>query len=70
MECPICSQKVTDASPSKARPFCSMRCKAVDLGRWMAEDYTISESLFPGAESDDSNSNEEGATDGKKDLLH
>ncbi len=26
-------------------PFCGQRCKMADLGRWMLEDYTISEPL-------------------------
>jgi uncharacterized protein len=28
-------------------PFCSERCQLVDLGRWFAEDYRISEPLRP-----------------------
>jgi endogenous inhibitor of DNA gyrase (YacG/DUF329 family) len=28
-------------------PFCSNRCQLVDLGRWFAEDYRISEPLRP-----------------------
>jgi endogenous inhibitor of DNA gyrase (YacG/DUF329 family) len=28
-------------------PFCSDRCQLVDLGRWFAEDYRISEPLRP-----------------------
>lgn len=35
--CPICG-KPTDA---EQRPFCSPRCKAVDLGRWFSEDYKL-----------------------------
>ncbi|MBL7664936.1 MAG: DNA gyrase inhibitor YacG [Bacteriovoracaceae bacterium] len=26
---------------SKFRPFCSERCKMVDLGRWLSEEYAI-----------------------------
>ncbi|MFO0725606.1 MAG: DNA gyrase inhibitor YacG [Myxococcota bacterium] len=41
--CPICRQPV----PADARdlPFCSPRCKTVDLGRWLNEDYKISSPL-------------------------
>ena len=28
-------------------PFCSVRCKRVDLGNWFTEDYKISEPLTP-----------------------
>ncbi|MBA4749867.1 MAG: DNA gyrase inhibitor YacG [Alphaproteobacteria bacterium] len=35
--CPLC-QKPTDHA---FRPFCSSRCKQVDLGRWFQEAYCI-----------------------------
>lgn len=37
--CPICREPV----PSEARdaPFCSPRCKNIDLGRWLNEEYRI-----------------------------
>jgi hypothetical protein len=28
-------------------PFCSERCKLVDLGKWLGEEYRISEPLQP-----------------------
>ena len=31
-------------------PFCSARCKAIDLGKWFNEEYRISTSV-PGAEA-------------------
>ncbi len=37
--CPICRAKVTDDSP--ARPFCSARCRLVDLGNWLGGRYRI-----------------------------
>ena len=45
--CPICGNKVTAASKDELpyRPFCSERCKRVDLGRWLSGEYVISESL-------------------------
>ena len=71
MECPICKAAITDKSDSRARPFCSMRCKAVDLGKWIAEDYTISEPLFPTKQQDDNDpSANQGAKNGNSDLLH
>lgn len=35
--CPVCGKP---AQPS-ARPFCSPRCRAVDLGRWLGETYAV-----------------------------
>ena len=30
-------------------PFCSERCKLIDLGKWASEEYVISTPLEPGA---------------------
>ncbi len=38
--CPICKKPV-DFSKSPFRPFCSKRCKMIDLGSWFKEDYRI-----------------------------
>lgn len=40
VRCPICKSAV-DAD-AKSRPFCSLRCKEIDLGRWLNEEYFIS----------------------------
>lgn len=40
VKCPICREKV-DASTEFA-PFCSKRCKTIDLGKWVSGDYKIS----------------------------
>jgi uncharacterized protein len=37
MACPVCG-KPADA---KHRPFCSPRCKDVDLARWLGDGYRI-----------------------------
>jgi uncharacterized protein len=42
--CPTCRQKgAWFATPFG--PFCSERCKMVDLGRWLGEDYRIASPL-------------------------
>jgi endogenous inhibitor of DNA gyrase (YacG/DUF329 family) len=28
-------------------PFCSDRCKLIDLGKWLGEEYKVSEPLRP-----------------------
>jgi hypothetical protein len=35
--CPICGKPASDAT----RPFCSPRCRDVDLNRWLSGSYTI-----------------------------
>ena len=36
-KCPICGKPATEAS----RPFCSERCRDVDLNRWLSNSYAI-----------------------------
>jgi endogenous inhibitor of DNA gyrase (YacG/DUF329 family) len=47
--CPICRKPAAD----RFRPFCSGRCKDVDLGRWFSGAYAI-----PAAESADDSDGE------------
>jgi uncharacterized protein len=47
--CPICRKPV--APDGADRPFCSTRCKNVDLGRWLNEEYRISTPVEPEAEN-------------------
>ena len=39
--CPTCSKQVEWPPANKYRPFCSERCKQIDLGAWAEEKYTI-----------------------------
>lgn len=39
--CPIC-KKNTTWEENPWRPFCSERCKLIDLGKWIKEEYKIS----------------------------
>jgi endogenous inhibitor of DNA gyrase (YacG/DUF329 family) len=41
--CPICEQKCGTLGENEFFPFCSVRCRLVDLGRWLGEEYFISE---------------------------
>lgn len=43
--CPICKTAV-DSEVNKEFPFCSERCKDIDLGNWATERYVISEPAF------------------------
>ena len=40
MKCPICKKNVELKDPFM--PFCSERCKLIDLGNWADEKYVIS----------------------------
>lgn len=44
--CPVCGKKIPSHKGEKNiknpwRPFCSERCKLIDLGRWASEEYRI-----------------------------
>lgn len=52
MKCPICGKPV-EWKDNPFRPFCSERCKLVDLGRWVSEEYSVPGPPLP-QESDES----------------
>jgi len=39
--CPQCGRPVEWAVTSRWRPFCSARCRTIDLGAWAAEKYRV-----------------------------
>jgi hypothetical protein len=41
--CPQCGKEVVWNSESRYRPFCSERCKLIDLGQWANETYRVPE---------------------------
>jgi len=43
--CPIC-KTVTDAGAHADFPFCSVRCRLLDLGAWASEKYIVSDPIF------------------------
>jgi uncharacterized protein len=45
MKCPICRKEVTRENPEF--PFCSERCRVIDLGNWASGKYVISSPLSP-----------------------
>jgi uncharacterized protein len=55
--CPACGQNATLEPANPYRPFCSERCRLVDLGAWARESYRIPAEPVPGdASADDSDS--------------
>ena len=41
VNCPTCAARVEWTEANTFRPFCSNRCKQIDLGAWAEEKYTI-----------------------------
>ena len=39
--CPTCAREVLWSTDNEARPFCSERCKLIDLGAWAEESYRV-----------------------------
>ena len=58
VKCPTCEKKVQWTPEEKYRPFCSERCKLIDLGEWASEGHAIpgkpmTDELMSGDISDD-----------------
>lgn len=43
VNCPTCNILVTWTSENRFRPFCSERCRLIDLGEWFSEERRISD---------------------------
>lgn len=41
--CPQCKRLSEYSTENKYRPFCSERCRLIDLGQWASENYRIPE---------------------------
>lgn len=52
VSCPQCGTPVEWSPSSKWRPFCSERCKLIDLGEWAAERYRVPGDEPPDEEPD------------------
>jgi endogenous inhibitor of DNA gyrase (YacG/DUF329 family) len=46
VKCPTC-KKSGPWFEGKFGPFCSQRCKLIDLGKWLNSEHAISEPLRP-----------------------
>lgn len=54
VECPHCGAQVNWSEAATWRPFCSERCKMVDLGAWFSEEHVIpGKSDAPGEQWDE-----------------
>ncbi|OHC64879.1 MAG: DNA gyrase inhibitor YacG [Rhodocyclales bacterium RIFCSPLOWO2_02_FULL_63_24] len=41
VKCPSCGRPVEWVAENRYRPFCSARCKGIDLGAWATEKYRV-----------------------------
>ena len=55
VNCPQCGVAVPWTSESRYRPFCSKRCKMIDLGAWASEAYRV-----PAVEKDGDDTSNDG----------
>lgn len=39
--CPTCGRKLPWSTDNRWRPFCSERCRLIDLGEWLSENNRI-----------------------------
>jgi endogenous inhibitor of DNA gyrase (YacG/DUF329 family) len=51
--CPACGRETEFSPANAARPFCSMRCKTIDLGAWASEQYRIAAQDEPLSDEED-----------------
>lgn len=56
VNCPSCRTPVRWEPESRFRPFCSERCRLIDLGAWASERYSIPVETPPDLDDFDSNS--------------
>ena len=47
VECPQCGQRSLYAPENRHRPFCSERCKQIDLGAWASESHRVPDESPP-----------------------
>ncbi|HEY6512351.1 MAG TPA: DNA gyrase inhibitor YacG [Burkholderiaceae bacterium] len=39
--CPTCARRTVFAPANRWRPFCSERCRSIDLGAWASESFRV-----------------------------
>ena len=53
VNCPTCGQSVAWTATSRWRPFCSERCRLIDLGEWLNEERRIPTEELPAVSSEE-----------------
>ena len=57
LRCPIC-RRPTNSLADPHFPFCSERCRLIDLGNWSSEKYKVAAPLMDESEPEDSDPRE------------
>jgi endogenous inhibitor of DNA gyrase (YacG/DUF329 family) len=55
--CPRCGAQAAYSPENRWRPFCSERCRTIDLGAWASEAYRV-----PAAPATDKDKDDDGAS--------
>ncbi len=58
MKCPICKKEVAFGDPFM--PFCSERCRLIDLGNWIDEKYVIATPITTEGATEENESHDDG----------
>jgi endogenous inhibitor of DNA gyrase (YacG/DUF329 family) len=53
LTCPTCKKEAAPRPANAAAPFCSERCRLIDLGRWLGEEYRVTLDEVPPRSDDD-----------------
>jgi uncharacterized protein len=53
VQCPACSRRSVYSAANRWRPFCSERCRVVDLGAWASERFRIASAAEPAESGSD-----------------
>jgi len=62
VKCPTCERPLEWSEASPFRPFCSERCRLIDLGAWLKEERSIAgESSAAPPTSDEAEKPEQGS---------
>jgi endogenous inhibitor of DNA gyrase (YacG/DUF329 family) len=62
MSCPICKKDVEPGS--RYQPFCSDRCRIIDLGNWASGKYRIPAPAEPASETEEPSDEEQDRSNG------
>jgi endogenous inhibitor of DNA gyrase (YacG/DUF329 family) len=46
-KCPICKRPLKAGRATPSYPFCTPRCKLIDLGNWLGDNYVIADKPLP-----------------------
>jgi len=60
LRCPTCQRTIEWSEQFPYRPFCSERCRLIDLGAWLSERHAIAGNAAAGPDESASGATESG----------